>query len=192
MAPARPRAGAGVVALELTADGVEHRWGYVLAAGEELEVFYDGGPPGLGAPVFDLSGRLLALQGERERLLPVPPLAELQALPLAEPHGVGAFNGHPPPGPRHSAPEFLAAIAAPDRAGELLRGYWTSRTQAREVEFALPSAVAPMEEKGAVGRLSDGAALLRPLRVMVHRIEITHAVEPGDLAACRSPEPAVP
>jgi hypothetical protein len=187
IAAARPPAGAGVVALEATAEGIEHRWGYVIAA--ELEVIYDDGPPGLGAPVFDLDGRLCALQGERERLLPVPPLAELQAMPPAEPLPAGAQNGHAA-APLRSAPEFLAAIAAPDRAGELLRGYWASRTQARAVEFPLPEEVAPMEEKGAVGRLSDGAALLRPLRVMAHRVEVTHAVEPADLAACRASAPA--
>lgn len=178
--------GTGVVALDAVADGTRLRWGFVTDDGDELAVVYDGGSPGVGAPVFDLAGRLIAVQGERGVLLRVPAIDELLEMKLEEGVSVSPFPTAmtEPATPPVPASAFLAAIASGNGPGELLPAYWLDPVEVNEVEFSLPPGLLGTEKNETVGQLSGGAAFLRPLRVIVQRVEVTQPVEPGELAAC--------
>ena len=185
--PLRP--GIGVVALEATAAGPKARWGYVVGDVTEPTIVYDGGFPATGAPVFDLRGNLVALQGERGVVLPVPEIAELLSSAEADEGGAEALVPPPPEQPT-SASEFLAGVAEGNGAGALLPTYWTLPMGTNAIEFSLPPSLSSADVTGPVGRLSEGVAFLRPLRVTMHRVEVTAAVEPEELSACEAAAPA--
>lgn len=172
---ATPPPGAPVVAMEAGPDGLDWRWGVVADEGG-VDVVYDGGPPGLGAPVFDFSGNLVGLQGPRESLLSVAPPTELLA---RDTEPLGASGRGLPPSSR-PASAFLRAIV--DRGEqELVSAYFVQRGEGRAIELELPTSLTAMDEEGAVGRLSGGAEFLRPLRLMIHRLEATRGVEANQL-----------
>lgn len=179
--PTPLRRGEAVVAVELGPEGARGRWGYVVADGERPVGVYQGGRPAAGAAVFDLFGRLVAVQGEREELLPVP---DLDKLPAGAAEEAAAGNGAGPAAEPVSASTFLTAIADEKGAQVLRSGYWLGHTEDNSIEIAFPEGVSEEELSGPVGSLAGGAAYMQPLRVMVHRIELTGPVEPDQLVAC--------
>jgi hypothetical protein len=186
------RAGDGVVALEGGPKGPTSRWGYVISDGEGARAIFDGGDPVDGSPVFDLQGRLLAIQGERGALVATPSIAVLLEMesedvrPPASPNGAASAPSEPQP-----ASAFLAKVANDNRYTELLPAYWAGPTDANAIEFSLPPGAGQLSDEETIGSLTEGAAYLRPLRVVVNRIEATHPVEPSDLSAVREAGPAV-
>lgn len=178
--PTPPRRGEPVVAVEQGPEGAGGRWGYVVADGERPVAVYNGGPPATGAAVFDLSGQLVAIQGEREELLRVPDIEEL----LARAAETAVGNSAGPAVEPVSASAFLAAIAEENGAQVLRSGYWLGHTEDNSIELAFPSGILKEDLLGPVSDLVGGAAYMQPLRVMVHRIELTGPVEPDRLAAC--------
>jgi hypothetical protein len=162
--------------------GAVVRWGFVVHAGTQLEVAYDDEPPP-GTPLFDLDGALVAIHGTAGRAHPAAVVTMPAGAPEADGEAAAPVNANPTDAPARSASEFLRAIGRGDRARALQPAYWASRTDANEIEQSLPERLV-IDGNATIGALSSGSAFMRPLRVMVHCIELSYPTEPEELACC--------
>lgn len=185
-AGAELRLGAGIFAVDPSTEGAVANWGFATTEGAaELGVVYDGARPRPGAPVLDLDGRLVALQGAGGTAHRVDDVAALLSAETGDLAPVAAEAQVFGAGPPLSASEFLAALAERDGERMLRPAYWTSPmpADANDVELELPASLSLVEGGSRLDQLADGAAFVSPLRVTVHRVEATRAVAPDDLAA---------
>lgn len=206
-AVAELRHGTAVVAWDARRGAESVRWGLVAGTAGTVAVAYEGASdPVAGTPLFDLDGRLVAIQGEgggvAHRLDDVGEL--LAAAEESGPPPEGSEQDGEQQATRYDRPDnggatpatgFLGAIFDAEGSRAMTPIHWTSGNGSNRIELSLPPGMVLDGDAARVDRLSGGAEFMRPLRVMAHRIELTEPAAPEDLVSCgddRGPEPTAP
>lgn len=198
LAPAIAAAGEPVVAVIADDPG----WGLVTGTeGRRQRVTFREPAGRAGTPIVDLDGRLVGVCGwtpVARRSRTAPPSNEVAML------GVDAIRrlltgvdedapeeaararraGRPRPGPG-SPTEFLAEPFREGSGMALLPQHWVDKRDAHVIEGVVPDPPDLDPTRADLGTLSPGAEFHRPLRVLVHRVDLTQPVPPNQLSSCR-------
>lgn len=183
-------------------------WGLVTAApaGKPARVTFKmaAGPP--GTPIVDLDGRLVGIQGRppapRRGVVVPRDEADLVAADVVR----RLLDGEPAAEPGDMQPRATARRAAPVRPPTpteflaepyqlaegmaMLPQHWTDNRDGHLIEEVAPESPDLSPADADIGLLSTGARFHEPLRVLVHRVELTHPVTTDRLASCRPPKDA--
>jgi putative serine protease PepD len=174
-----------------------------LTAIRVLQATYRGRAGAPGSGVFGLDGRLIGVQcagsfgggqGQAGNLRSAVPVARLHALlagaesvdaPAEVAGGSGANEALPFARPGLAdASDFMAELRREGDDVALLPRHWRSPNGAHVVSGTIPASVRTVDAHEALARLSGGVAYLKPLRVLIHRIDLTRPVQADDLSSC--------
>lgn len=182
-------------------------WGMIVAAHIEagegaptlLQVAYQAGPAEAGAPVFDLDGKLVAVHcraahngSSGNAAVAIAELGRTLAADGQHLNGDGAArNLRKTTAERRAvkASEFVAELSSARDLSGLLREHWRDPADDNLVEVTIPPGDAAMPPDAPVGELAGEVELLKPLRVMVHRIDLARPSPFADLRSGSEPQP---
>jgi hypothetical protein len=71
----------------------------------------------------------------------------------------------------------------------LLPQHWTDNRDGHLIEEVTPEPPDLSPANADIGTLSTGARFHEPLRVLVHRVDLTHPVAADQLRSCRPDQP---
>jgi hypothetical protein len=177
-------------------------WGLITAAaqGRPARVTFSAAVDRAGTPIVDLDGRLLGIQGRpphaRRGVVPPPDEAVLIGVEVVRRLLEGQSDGEPGVPPPQGAPRRRAATTAPtpteflsqpyeQGAGmALLPQHWTDNRDGHVIVEVAPERLDLSPANAHIGLLSAGARFHKPLRVLVHRVDLTHPVSTDQLSSC--------
>jgi hypothetical protein len=163
-----------------------------IGAIDVMEVTCKSSPGSSGSPVFDMDLNLVGIVtggGVRhdadqsgDEVTHVIPARELEDLTTST-RVPAAGTARPQPQARGTRPtEFLNDMTTVPRGTPMLRQHWRNPDDEQLVDVVIPE---PHRFEGQSARLESigRARFLEPLRVFVHRVELTRAVEPDLLSS---------